>query len=235
MLSFRFLILLVAISSCTLGPPPFAVAVDALVSRSVGNQRSYILLPGNDGVTWDDLQFQEFANYLDRALLANKFVAAASPQDAELAIVLSYGMDAPVTTRESYTTAIWGQTGFHRIYVPSHHAGGEHYRNDSCFYFTPIYGVTGYRQGQRSVTTFLQHAMIVAYDPKDLEQSARPAELWRVTMRCESSRGDLRQGFPAMLAASLPYLGANSEQQMELEIYADDPAVRMLKGLPAAE
>jgi len=235
MRSFIFLILLGLIPSCTLGPPPFAVAIDALVSRSVGEQRSYILLPGNESVTWDDLQFQEFANYLDRALLARNFVSAENPQEAELAIVLSYGVDAPVTTQESYSRAIWGQTGFHRIYVPSRHSEGEHYREESCYYYTPIYGVTGYRQGVRSITTFLQHAMIVAYDPQDLQESARPVELWRVTMSSAGTRGDLRQSFPVMLAAALPYLAANSGQQIELEIYEDDAVVQMLKGVLVIE
>ena len=69
-------LLLVAllVSSCaTVSQPQLRVSIDSLAAPAAAEYNTYILLPGNEGVTWDDLQFQEYALYLIRALHAQGF------------------------------------------------------------------------------------------------------------------------------------------------------------------
>ncbi len=45
-------------SGCaTVKQPRFEVKVDSLAASTAQEHKTYVLLPGNDGVTWDDLQF----------------------------------------------------------------------------------------------------------------------------------------------------------------------------------
>ena len=75
--SITCLFVVVLLAGCaTIGQPRFHVAVDSLAAPVAEEHRTYILLPGNEGVTWDDLQFQEYALYVMRVLNAKGFVSA---------------------------------------------------------------------------------------------------------------------------------------------------------------
>jgi hypothetical protein len=223
------LVLLGPLPSCVFGPAPFEVTVDALAGHELHSANTYILAPGNSGTSADDLQFQEFARYLDRALQAQGFIAASSAQEAELIVVLSYGVHGPFTKEKSYSRPTYGQTGYRRVYRDSVQCdrgpgGGMSYT------FVPTYGVTGYTSGTYTQTTYSQFAIIEAFDSSDAEQPSA-SQVWRVDLVSIGQRNDLRQGLPIMLAAAMPYIGSNSGQKLELELDEDDDAVQFLKGI----
>lgn len=225
------LLLLGASASCAFGPPPFEVTVDALAANGGSELRSYSLVSGNADGSVEDLQFQEYARYLDRALLARGFTAVMPSQSAQLTIVLSYGVHGPFTTEENYSQPIWGQTGFRTVYRFPRRPDGALCREGGRYYYQPTYGVTGYSTGQRSVTTFAQYVTIEAFPSAEFHQPGRQQVIWRVDIESIGKRSDLRQGFPIMLAAAVPYIGSNSGQKVELELDEDADAVQLLKGI----
>lgn len=224
------LLLLGLLPSCVFGPAPYEITVDALAAREGVGATTYVLAPGNPGVSAEDLQYQEYARLLDRALQAQGYSAAQSQQNAELTIVLSYGVHGPFTQTESYSRPTWGHVGFRRIYhdvprcdrVPGSRAS---------YSLAPTYGVTGYSTGSFSVTTYSQYTTIEAFHSTDFEQPSSSVVLWRVDLTNVGESSDLRQGFPVMLAAAMPYIGSNSGQKLELELDEDDDAVQFLKGI----
>jgi hypothetical protein len=224
------LLLLGCTTSCAFGPPPFEVTVDALAGSGGSTLRSYSLASGNAQGSVDDLQFQEFARYLERALQAQGFSAASNAENAELNIVLSFGVKGPFTKEENYSRAIWGQTGFRAVYHYPHGTENAWCRDGGRYYYQPRYGVTGYATGTRSVTTYAQYITIEAFPAQALGQEDKVQVVWRVDLESVGKRNDLRQGFPIMLAAATPYLGSNSGQKLELELNEDDEAVQFLKG-----
>lgn len=222
------------VSGCaTMGQPRFHVAVDSLASPAAQQNRTYILLPGNEGVTWDDLQFQEYAVYLMRALNAQGFVSAQKAEDADIAIVLSYGIGDPQTRQYSYSLPVWGQTG-----VSSSHTYGTAtaYGNSASYSgtttYTPTYGVTGYTTHIGTRTTFFRYALITGYDFKAFKETEKQIQLWRTTITSTGSSGDLRQVFPILISASVPYLATNTGKQVSVHLYENDKVVKTVKGEP---
>ena len=220
------------ISGCaTVGQPQFHVTVDSLASPTAQEQRTYLLLPGNKGVTWDDLQFQEYALYVMRALHAQGFVSAERAEDADVAIVLSYGIGDPQTQQYTYSLPVWGQTG-----VSSAHTYGTAtaYGNMATYSgtttYTPTYGVTGYSTHTGSVTTYFRYALLTGYDFKEFRDSSKQVQLWRTTITSSGTSGDLRRVFPVLISASLPYLATNTGKQIPVELYESDDIVKALKG-----
>lgn len=226
------LLIAVLASGCaTMGQLQFEVRVDSLASPAAQQKRTYLLLPGNEGVTWDDLQFQEYAVYVMRVLNAQGFVSAQKAEDADVVIVLSYGIGDPQTRQYSYSLPVWGQTG-----VSSAHTYGRatSYGSSASYsgttIYTPTYGVTGYTSHVGTQTTYFRYALIVGYDLKIFKQTEKQVQLWRTTATSTGSSGDLRQVFPILVSASIPYIASNTGKQVSVRLYENDKIVRTVKG-----
>lgn len=80
-------------------PQLLEVGVGTLASPAASANRTYIVASGDKRVARGDPQFQEYARYLRRVLDAHGFVRANPPKEANVAIVLSYGILAQQTSK----------------------------------------------------------------------------------------------------------------------------------------
>ncbi len=62
------LVIASVVSGCAAVQPSFSVRVDSISGGAV-DKTSYILLPGNKDTKAEDLQFKEYAAYVNRALI----------------------------------------------------------------------------------------------------------------------------------------------------------------------
>lgn len=209
----------------------YHVAVDSLASSTAKEKHTYLLLPGNEGITWDDLQFQEYALYLMRVLNSQGFISADKAEDADVAIVLSYGIGDPQTYQYSYALPVWGKTG---VSSAQTYGTATAYGNSATYSetttYTPTYGVTGYSTQLSSVTTYFRYALVTAYDFKAFKESNKQVQLWRTTITSTGSSGDLRRVFPILISAAVPYLATNTGKQVPVRLYESDEIVRAVKG-----
>jgi hypothetical protein len=229
-----FIIFTIALGGCaTTGQPTFNVAVDSLASQQASNKKTYLLIPGNEGVTWDDLQFQEYATYLMRVLNAQGYVLAKSADEADLAIILSYGIGDPQTHQYSFNLPTWGQTGVSsaNTYGTATTYGNTTSVNATTTY-TPTYGVTGYNTYTGTRTTFFRYALITGYDFEKYKETEQQTQLWQTTITSTGSSGDLRRVFPILIGASAPYLATNTGQKVSVSLKEEDKVVKAVKGLP---
>jgi hypothetical protein len=228
----RIFFAMVLLAGC--GQTRLLVAVDSLASSTAKEKHTYILLPGNKDVTWDDLQFQEYALYLIRVLNAHGFVSAQKAEDADVAIVLSYGIGEPQTQQYSYSLPVWGQTG---VSSANTYGTATTYGNSTSYSgtttYTPTYGVTGYTTQVGSVTNYFRYALVTGYDFKLFKESNRQVQLWRTTITSTGSSGDLRQVFPVLIGAAVPYLATNTGKQIAVRLRESDEVVRAVKGEPS--
>jgi len=225
--------MLLLVGCATLNKTHFVVEVDSLARDEAGNAESYILLPGNEGVEINDLQFQEYARYLIRALASRGYELAEHAEDAELAIIMSYGIGDPKTHQYTYSLPVWGQTGV----SSSHTSGTATAFGNSATYSgtttnTPKYGITGYTAGVGSVTSYFRYAHIVAYDFSEYRKTEEEIQLWRTSLTSSGSSGDLRRVFPILISAAVPHLGTNTGQQVEVKLFETDDVVSAIKGVP---
>jgi hypothetical protein len=227
------------VSGCaTMGPPQFNVAISSLASPRAATEKTYILLPGNKGVTWNDLQFQEYAVYVMRVLAAHGFVPVKTLQKADLekadvAIILFYGIGDPETHQYSYSLPVFGQTGIassNTYGTVSSYGGSASYSGTTTY--TPSYGVTGYTTQTGSYTDYLRYARITAYDYQKFLKTKEQVELWKTTITSVGSSGDLRQVFPIMIAAASPYIASNTGKVVDVSLHEADPIVKAVKGEP---
>ncbi|KDM90327.1 hypothetical protein [Photobacterium galatheae] len=228
------LVLFLGLSGCsTLGKPTFNVVIDSLTSDTAPHAKTYVVLPGQEGVSVNDLQFKEYSASLVRVLQAKGYVAATTPEAAEQVIFLSYGIGEPQTQHYSYQLPTWGQTGvaFANSYKTTSTFGSMTSQTGTTMN-TPSYGITGYQTYTASETTYLKYVQIEGVTFDKQSHSEAPVPLWKTTVFSSDTQNDLRRVFPVLVAASVPYLATNTGQKIHVALTESDAAVQAVKGLP---
>ena len=204
-----FVLLIIGLIGCaTVTQPKYHIQVDSIASIEAASKKTYILLPGNQGVTWDDLQFQEYAMYLMRLLHAQGYVLAKSPEQANLAIILSYGIGDPQTRQYTYTLPTWGQTGVSSssTFGTATTFGNTTSLNATTTY-TPTYGVTGYNSYTGTETTYFRYAFISGYDFDKYKKENKQVQLWQTTITSSGSSGGFKASLPNINQRFSPIFG----------------------------
>lgn len=221
-------------SGCATVPstPEFHVAVDSISSQDAMSKRRYILLPGLDNTELTDLQFKEYAAYVEKALASKLFVKANNLEDANVVIFLVYGIGNPQEHSFTYSLPIWGQTGV----SSSTTFGTLNTLGSTATYsgfttYTPTYGIKGFMPFSGSYVTFFRYLMLDAIDLDKYKESQKIIPLWRTTVTSTGSSGDLRQVFPILVTASKPYIGTNTGKKITIVITEDDQRVVEIKGI----
>lgn len=220
------------VSGCaTVRPTRFISNVDSLAQTDAGAKKRYVLLPGGKGVEAGDLQFQEYASYIEKVLTEKGFVKVSAFQDADVAIFLTYAIGDPQTYQYSYSLPTWGQTGVssaNTYGTVSSYGGMATYSGTTTY--TPKYGITGSTTHIGTNTVFTRFLFLDAYDVATYLKEEKMSQVWKTNVVSTGSSGDLRQVVPYMVAAMKPYLGTNTGRKIEVEVPVDDPSVQLLRG-----
>lgn len=230
-----FLLAALVVSGCATTQPQFSVKVDS-ISGQTADKGSYILLPGNKDTKTEDLQFKEYAGYVNRALIKQGFVPAESFEKSNIAIFLVYGIGDPQEHQYSYSIPTYGQTGVSSSFTTgstSSYGGYGSYSGMTTY--TPTYGITGSTSHTGSYTTYFRFMVLDAVDLDEYKKSKKEVQLWKTTVTSSGSSGDLRQVFPILVAASQQYIGENTGQKVEVDIYEEDERVIEVKGITKTE
>ncbi len=220
------------LSGCaSMQPTRFVSSVDSLAQADAAAKKRYVLLPGGKGVEPGDLQFQEFAAYVEKVLAEKGFVKAGTFQDADVAIFLAYAIGDPQTYQYTYSIPTWGQTGVssaNTYGTVSAYGGMATYSGTTTY--TPTYGITGATTHIGTNTMYTRFLFLDAYDVPTYVKEKRMAQVWRTSVVSAGSSGDLRLVVPYMVTAMKPYLGKNTGQKVKVEVPANDTAVQVLRG-----
>ncbi len=208
------------------------VNISSISAPNANLKKRYVLLPGLKGVKPTDLQFREFANYVERALASKGYVKADNFNDAEIAIFLVYGIGDPREHVSTYYLPVWGQTGVSSSTTTGTiNTYGYYGTYSGTTHYTPTYGITGYVPYTSSHTTYFRFMVLDAIDLDEYKRSRKFVEVWRTVVTSRGSSNDLRRVFPIMVAASLPYIGTNTGKQVKVTIMENSKAVTEVKGL----
>ena len=224
-------ITLILLSGCQITQPKYHVNVDSIGSSS-DNKKSYILLPGNKATNSEDLQFKEYANYVNRALVSSGFKHAESYEKANVAIILMYGIGDPQTQQYSYSTPTWGQTGVSSSQTyGTVNTYGNYGSYSGTTTYTPQYGITGSTTQSGSYATYLRYMIISAVDLTEYNKSKKEVQLWKTTVTSSGTSGDLRKVFPVLVAASKSFIATNTGEKVKVEMHDTDKSVIDIKGI----
>jgi hypothetical protein len=221
--------------------PQFNLSVSALAAPGAEAARRYVLLPGNEGVKPGDLQFQEYAEYVHRAMALQGFEKAASEQDAQLFVVAAYSIGDPQQHTYTYSVPQWGQTGissattygtantYGTVSNYGTYSGATSYSGTT--YYQPTYGVTGFSSGVGQYITYTRTLGLIAFDAASTRAGSEPKELWRVSVVSTGSSGDLRLIFPYLVTAAQPYVGkATAGKAIDVSFGESDVRVAQIRG-----
>ena len=214
-------------------PPVFAVNVSSLAAGGSESFKTYVLVTGTEGAAANDLQFMEYAKYVERVLSERGFQSVTSSDTADMAIVMNYGIGEPQTTTYSYSLPVWGRKGGGRTTFNASTCGaGGCAHTTGTAYQQPTYGVVGAVNRTGTVTTYFRYLILEAVDLGEYRRSQAVVPIWKTTITSSGSSGDLRRVMPILVAAGLPYIATDTGQQIELRLYETDDRVLRVKADP---
>lgn len=223
-------------SSCaTFQSPKIISSVDSFARTEAVVKKRYVLMPGGKGIEVGDLQFQEFAGYIDKVLAEKGFEKASALEVADIAVFFTYAIGDPQTYQYSYSIPTWGQTG-----VSAAHTYGTvySYGNTGTYTgtttYTPTYGVTGSTTHIATDTVYRRFLYLDAYDLAIYAKENKMTQVWKTSVTSIGSSNDLRMVLPYMVTAMKPYLVTNTGRKVDVEIFANDPAVLLLRSSQAS-
>lgn len=233
------LLFLAALTGCV----QYRVAVSALAAPGADLARRYVLIPADENTSPEDLQFQEYAQYLHRAMALQGFKQAPDSRDADIFVLMAYTIGDPQEHVQAYSVPQWGQTGVasRTTYGTANTFGSANvYGNSGSYsgttnysittYYQPTYGITGYSTRITKSTTYTRLLNLFAFDAAQTRSGRDPDELWRVSVVSTGRSGDLRSVFPVLVAAAHPYLGkATGGRAVTLTLSENDSRVRQIR------
>ncbi len=207
----------------------YEVSVDSITDPGVQAKSTYVLLPGNSGITIYDLNFREYADYVRKAL-TKQGLTDAPLADAKLAIFLIYGIGDPKLTPYSYSIPIFGQTSGGTTSVNLSTYGSDGISNTSGTITTkPTYGIVGSTTYSGVNVSYFRFFILDAVDLDKFRNDSMSVVVWRTTVTSSGSSGDLRRVFPVMVGASTEYLGTNTLRQVSIQLQEDDLRVKAIR------
>ncbi len=194
------LVVTLALGGCSL-TPAMSVQVDAIAAADGAAGKRYRLEPGDAATPADDLQFKEFAGYVDKALAGLGYRPAEADAPPDLIVALAYGVGEPQEKIYSYSIPEWGTWRARAPY--------------------PYSNIVTYRTEVDSYTTFARSVMLTAYAQRN---GGRGDQVWRTIAVSRGSSEDLRRLFPMLLSAMVPYLGRDTGGQVIVTVREGDAA-----------
>jgi hypothetical protein len=203
------------------------VAISGLASKELNSAISFVIVPGDTNLPSNDLQFQEFATYVERALTWRGFAQAVSIESADMAVLLVYGVGEPRQQVYSYALPVFGQTGIGSATTFGQPSG---YSLHATTYFNPTYGITGFSSHTKTAVTYDRYIFVKAIDLGVYSKENKVVPIWQLSIASGGATGDLRDVFPAMIGAASDYFGTDTGRSRMVSIYEDNPRVRFVKG-----
>jgi hypothetical protein len=223
---FSFCLIAGLIIGCVTTPTPFptqvpsslrfAVTIDSIAASDAHLKgKTYIISSAIKDVKDDDLQFKEFARYIENALSQKGYMRVDSDKKADLLIRLSYGLGTPQTTTSTYTTS-YGYSypiGWMWYHVPPTTQTQQITHNTVSFQLE-AYGLkTPSQQPQLWKTTVKSNTRV----PNNIEGGIFVVTYYDIS--------DLRIQIPYMIAASSYSFGGNTGRAIDVTILGGDPTV----------
>lgn len=226
------IMLLLLTTGCTAIGPRIIININALAANEALSKTKYLLISGDSETGWGDLLFEENAQMMMTALQASGFQPAASIDEVEIVILMTYGIGDPLTKDYAFELPVYGQTGVASSQTQSHAMIlGNTINTRSTTTYTPSYGVTGHQRFEGSTVSYVRHLFIVAFDYATIKEGRTPSELLKTIITSAGPSNDLRRVTPYLISAGAPYFGRKTNGVVETELSAFDERANALNDM----
>lgn len=184
------------------------VSVNALASPEAKGKLAFVIVPADSTTSIHDLQYQEYASYLARALQLSGYQYAESLIAADLVVALDCGVGEPHFSIRNFILPTYGATG---VKTTSTLGSFMLFGNTGTFTSTTTqyqqYGLTSFQNYQTLDVTFQKYVALSAIDFRKFQDDGVVREVWRTTITATGRDAEFRSAFPLMVAAAVEFYG----------------------------
>lgn len=207
----------------------FNIKVDSLATPEAVSKTRYLVTPASQEVNANDLQFLEFASYVERALTNRGFARVDSFDNADIVIFMAYGIGDPQLNPYSVSIPQWGQTGVSgSTTTGTMNTFGNTATYSGTTTYTPTYGVTGYQTVSGTRVTYFRYLILDALDVQTYKDTQELRQVWQTVITSTGSSGDLRRVMPLLVVAGESHLATNTGKQVPVTLTESNKRVRAL-------
>ena len=197
------------------------VKVDSLAKPNAEQSVSYEIKNKNPLVTEDSLRYKEAAAYVKTALSGKGLYEAPPGVKADIVVDLDYGVGPPQMRRETVSEPVYitipGQVRTERVQVGTDSQGRPIYQTVTV-QDPPTTEFAGFREYQITVTVYEKYLKMSAKENKEMVEGRPPQEVWTVDVISEGESRDIRKSLPVLAAASIDFIGKDSQGQKTIRI-----------------
>lgn len=197
------------------------VKVDSLSKPSAEPAISYQIRNKNPLVADDSLRYKEAANMVRTALSGKGMYEAPSNTKPDLTVDLDYGVGPPQMRRETVSEPVYitmpGQIRTERIQVGTSSTGQPIYQTVTV-QDPPRTEFAGYREYMVTVIVYEKYLKLSARENTPAVEGRPQQEVWTVDVTSEGESRDIRKNLPILVAASIDYIGKDSQGQKTIRI-----------------
>ncbi len=197
------------------------VKVDSLAKPKAEEAISYEIKNRNPLVADDSLRFKEAASLVKTALSGKGLYEAPPNTKPDMVVDLDYGVGPPQMRRETVSEPVYitipGQIRTERVQVGTDSQGRPIYQTITV-QDPPTTEFAGFREYQITVIVYEKYLKLSARE-NSVPQEGRPQqEIWTVDVTSEGESRDIRRNLPVLVAASIDYIGADTQGQKTIRI-----------------
>ncbi len=209
----------------------YSFKVDAINNPEATEHQSYKIVSSNPEVNEEDLQFKEVAEYVKTSLSSKGLYEAPDLESADMVVDISYGIGEPQVDFKTYSTPVYAQVGggYRTVSSPVVGSDGKVRMVTTTIYIPPRKEIIGMEEQIVPITTYEKFLRMTSRENQDADESEGPVQVWSIYVKNKDESEDLRKYLPLMAAASVDYVGENTEQQQEVKIKDTDESVAFIK------
>jgi len=206
------------LSGCT---TTHELKVDSLAKPKAENSISYEIKNKNPLVTEESLRYQEAAGFVKTALSGKGMYEAPPNTKADMVVDLDYGVGPPQMRRETVSEPVYvtlpGQIRTERVQVGTDSQGRPIYQTITV-QDPPTTEFAGFREYMVTVVVYEKYLKMSARENKEAVEGRPPQEIWTVDVTSEGESRDIRKNLPILVAASIDYIGKDTQGQKTIRI-----------------
>ncbi|MEY4939356.1 MAG: hypothetical protein RIQ93_1091 [Verrucomicrobiota bacterium] len=210
----------------------YNVKVDSLAKPNAQEAVSYQIQNKNPMISDDSLRYKEAKDYVKTALSGRGLYEAPDKVKADIVVDLDYGIKPPESRRETVSEPVYitipGQIRTERVQVGTDSNGRPIYQTVTV-QDPPTTEFAGFREYQVTVTVYEKYLRLTARENAPAAEGKPPAEIWTVDVTSEGQSRDLRKNLPILVAASIDYIGKDTQGQKSIKIKDTDRDVGFVK------
>ncbi|MGH7943785.1 MAG: hypothetical protein ACREH8_19240 [Opitutaceae bacterium] len=208
------------------------VKVDSLAKPDAEASISYEIKNKNPLVADDSLRFKEAANLVRTALSGRGMYEAPANTKPDLVVDLDYGVGPPEMRKETISEPVYitipGQIRTERVQVGTDSQGRPIYQTITV-QDPPTTEFAGFREYIVTVIVYEKYLKLSARENAEPVEGRPPQEVWTVDVTSEGESRDIRKNLPVLVAASIDYIGKDSQGQKTIRIKDTNSDIAFVK------